>query len=104
MGIGVDIAQLARFKDKSEKFIRRVLTDNEYAEYAALSGKRKQEYLAGRFCAKEAYYKAKKDASISYRDAEILTGERGEPILNNGEAFVSISHDGDAVVALVIIV
>jgi holo-[acyl-carrier protein] synthase len=60
IGIGVDIAEIARVERISaqfgERFARRVLTDDELAEY----GRRKHSssYLATRFAAKEAVAKA----------------------------------------------
>ncbi len=103
-GIGVDVALLRRFSAKDDKFIRRVLTENELFQYSCLNDLRKAEYLAGRFCAKEAYYKAAQNHHLSYQDVEVLEDkENGIVTINDAKAFVSISHDGDYVVAYVII-
>ena len=59
IGIGCDICQISRFKDNYEKLAKRLLTENEYAIYSDFtSEKRKIEFLAGRFSAKEAVVKA----------------------------------------------
>jgi holo-[acyl-carrier protein] synthase len=60
IGIGVDIAEIARFdrlKEKfGERFTRRILTDDELLEYQRR--KNSSSYLATRFAAKEAVAKA----------------------------------------------
>jgi holo-[acyl-carrier protein] synthase len=102
-GIGVDLAQLSRFVNKDEKFVAKILTSNEIAQYQKLTSERKVEYLAGRFAAKEAYYKAQNNVKIGYHDVEILDDYFKGPVINNPKAKISISHDGDYVVALVVV-
>jgi holo-[acyl-carrier protein] synthase len=102
-GIGVDLAKLSRFADKDEKFVAKILTSNEIEQYQKLSPERKVEYLAGRFAAKEAYYKAQNNMKIGYHDVEILDDYFKGPVINDSKAKVSISHDGDYVVAMVVV-
>ncbi len=60
-GIGTDIIsinRIAQLKNK-EAFIKKILSQQEIAVYETFkSPKRQQEFLAGRFAAKEALYKA----------------------------------------------
>lgn len=102
-GIGVDLAMLSRFKDKDEKFIKKILTNKEYQQYQALSSNRQIEYLAGRFAAKEAYYKAINNPKVGYLDIEVLDDYFAGPKINDSKAKLSISHDGDYVIAFVIV-
>ena len=102
-GIGVDIALISRFEAKDEKFIKKILTNKEYEQFIKLEGVRKLEYLAGRFAAKEAYYKAMKNPKIGYHDVEIIDDYFEGPVINDPKAKLSISHDGDYVVAFVIV-
>ncbi len=59
-GIGTDLVEPARIENSLEKygerFIKRILTDPEYAEYGSSS--KPVMFLASRFAAKEAFSKA----------------------------------------------
>ncbi len=106
--IGTDIALITRFNKLSGHTEERVFTPFELVE----AGKRarREEYLASRFAAKEAYSKALGTGfnGIMPRDIEIREEESGMPYINvNGErkekVALSISHDGDYAVAFVVI-
>jgi holo-[acyl-carrier protein] synthase len=109
-GIGIDIVELYRIKstiERNEKFVLRILTPREKDRYDSLPPRRKIEFLAGRFAAKEAYSKARGTGigKLSFQDIEILS-ENGKPVIVSEEAekiFVSISHSKDYAVAQVII-
>jgi holo-[acyl-carrier protein] synthase len=102
-GLGVDLAKLSRFANKDEKFIKKILTVNEFKQYSELNNERKIEYLAGRFAAKEAYYKAKNNSKLGYHDVEILDDYFNGPQISDKSANISISHDGEYVVVVVIV-
>jgi holo-[acyl-carrier protein] synthase len=102
-GIGVDLAKLARFENKDEKFVKKILTSNEYEQYVKLEEERKVEYLAGRFAAKEAYYKAVNNSKLGYHDVEIIDDYFSGPQISDKKAKISISHDGDYVVVMIIV-
>ena len=102
-GIGVDIVLLQRFSGKNKAFVERILTEKEYQQYQDLNEIRRVEYLAGRFCAKEAYYKACHDHSLSYHDVEVLDDPKAGLTISGPGARVSLSHDGEYVVAFVIV-
>ncbi|SFA54709.1 holo-[acyl-carrier-protein] synthase [Anoxybacillus pushchinoensis] len=113
VGIGIDIVELHRIAELMErqpKLIERILTDNEYIRFQQLSSKRKIEFVAGRFAAKEAYAKALGTgigANVSFRDIEIQHDENGKPYIvsssPNERVHVSISHSEHYAVAQVII-
>lgn len=102
MEIGIDIALISDFVGKDEHFFRCFLQKNEYAIFASFnSEKRKSEYAAGRWAAKEAIFKATQD--LNYLKYEILNDEKGSPyVYDCPELKVSISHDGEYAVAFVI--
>lgn len=84
-GIGMDIVELERIKqtyERNPKFKNRILTETERIKFESLSEKRKIEYLAGRFAAKEAFSKAYGTGigkDLSFLDIEIVTDDRGKP-------------------------
>ncbi|QGH33115.1 holo-ACP synthase [Gracilibacillus salitolerans] len=113
-GIGIDIIELRRIKnilERQPKMLDRILTKTEKEIWENLqSDKRKIEFVAGRFAAKEAFSKARGTGigQLSFLDIEIINHKNGAPILNSKvltaeTCFVSISHSEDYAVAQVII-
>jgi holo-[acyl-carrier protein] synthase len=104
MGIGIDIVDLRRLTDKL-RIITKVLTAKELEIFNA----RKDQFafFGGRFAAKEAFLKAmgKGLGEINFLDIEILPSEKGRPVLRyqNQDFEVSISHDGDYAIAVVML-
>ena len=112
IGVGMDAIELSRIEKivvQDSSFIQRVLTPKEYAVYETLGIKRKVEYLAGRFAAKEAYSKALGTGigkSVSFQDVEILNSENGQPLLSAPHLYqkhVSITHTNHDAYAVVIL-
>ncbi|WP_188207800.1 holo-ACP synthase [Alkalibacillus aidingensis] len=114
-GIGIDLTELDRIKrlhKRQPRFYRRVLSLKEQETFKSYrNDRRKIEFLAGRFAAKEAYSKATGTGigkDISFQSLEVISNQSGQPcIWVNGEqdpsVFVSISHSRHYVVAQVII-
>jgi holo-[acyl-carrier protein] synthase len=110
-GIGIDIIELSRIEtliNRQKKFVDRILTVSEKARYEELQDRRKIEFLAGRFAAKEAFSKAAGTGiggELSFLDIEISTNQAGKPIIVKPAipAHLSISHSRDYAVAQVII-
>lgn len=112
-GIGLDIVEMDRIKkamNRTEKFQRRILSKRELEIFSTLSEKRKCEFLAGRFAAKEAFSKANGTGireGCEFDQIEILNNKLGQPeLFFNGQAvngFVSITHSRDYACAQVII-
>ncbi|MBQ1386480.1 MAG: 4'-phosphopantetheinyl transferase superfamily protein [Erysipelotrichales bacterium] len=100
--IGIDLVDITRMR-MDEPFVNRVLTEEERELLEELfSDKRRKEFLAGRFAAKEAIYKATQD--IHYLHYSILADDTGRPyVKDHPEIEISISHDGNMAIAAVMI-
>ncbi len=86
-GIGVDIAETARFERLQQRFgdriARRILTEREFDRY--LQRQRSATFLASRFAAKEAASKALGTGiarGVRFHDIEISNNEAGKPELS----------------------
>lgn len=104
--IGVDMVYLPRLQKrlKDPHFLKRILTENEIALMMTHTSESRQlEFLGGRYAAKEAYMKAKGRGidQTSFHEFEVLRNPSGMPCSNLGS--VSISHDGDYAIAMVVI-
>src|SRR5699024_2759604 len=82
-GIGIDIIELSRIQksvQNNPRFVHRILAEEEIKHYENLStDRRKVEFLAGRFAAKEAFAKANGTGigELSFRDIQVLSNENG---------------------------
>ncbi len=107
-GIGVDIVDINRFKkmkyEDNKIFYQKIFLDSEI-EYC-LKFKNSEQHFAGKFAVKEAI---KKSLTEPIEFLEILTGhENSKPIAslkieNNYNFFISISHEKDYAIAMVIV-
>ncbi len=107
-GIGIDLTELERMRPHLDDvaFLRRVLTPEERECYQTLAGRRRAEFLAGRFAAKEAYAKARGTGigrHVSLQDVSILNDPAGRPYVDrppggSERVHLSITHT-DAVCA-----
>ena len=118
-GIGVDLVRIARMHEALERFgdrfARRILTDHELAEFS--STRRRSEYLAKHFAAKEALLKALGTGlrmGIKWHDMEVRNDTLGKPYLvcsgrvqelfdqhGVGDSFVSLSDEDEYAAAFV---
>lgn len=113
-GIGIDIIELDRIKkslQRNQRIIERILTPKERKYFdQLLKERRKIEFLAGRFAAKEAFAKAVGTGigKLSFQHIHILPNDKGAPIIEveGYESFtlwLSISHSKEYAIAQVII-
>lgn len=117
---GVDIVKVKRIEEAIERhpetFANRVFTPGEI-DYCG-KRKRKYEHLAARFAAKEAFYKAlsPEGVQLRFRELEIRHRPNGGPeffispaerkrlgLYDDAKISVSLSHDTDYAVAVVLI-
>ena len=117
-GVGIDIIEVSRIQksieDYGELFTDKVFTREEKAY---CSGKPfPYQHYAARFAAKEAFSKATGtgwDDTFSWQEVEVINEASGKPYLRLGglalknvggkRVFLSLSHSGDYVAAVVVI-
>ncbi len=112
-GIGIDITEIDRIAEltkKQPRFVEKILSPEEVAQYQQLSeGKRQNEWLAGRFAAKEAFSKALGTgigAEAAFHEIVITNDSAGKPLIYFRALegiYLSISHSEKYAVAQVII-
>lgn len=113
-GIGIDLIELDRIQkglEKNARLVTRILTRNELHVFHQLkSVRRKIEFLAGRFAAKEAFAKATGQGigKLSFQDIEVLRNEKGAPTMEvkgfeNYYIHISITHSEHYAAAQVVI-
>jgi holo-[acyl-carrier protein] synthase len=82
-GIGTDIVEMKRIEEMGmERLAKRILTEKE-KEMLPAQERRRLEFIAGRFAAKEAISKALGTGigqSVSFTDIEIENNEKGAPL------------------------
>lgn len=116
-GIGLDIVEIERINQllarNDSSFIKRIFTAEEQSQIP-LAGRRRAEYIAGRFAAKEAFSKALGTGigtNLRWQEIEILALPCGKPYINYQNRInitylhyhLSISHSNEYAVAQVII-
>ena len=111
-GIGIDLIEISRIRkllERQGKFPKRILTLAEMDTYLSLPEKRKAEFLAGRFAAKEAFSKALRTGigkRLSFHEVEIGKETNGKPYFKKPHgvrAHLSITHTREFAAAQVII-
>jgi holo-[acyl-carrier protein] synthase len=106
-GIGTDIISIQRIS-LDDHFVSRILTSDEIVLFNAMkSTERQQEFLAGRFAAKEAIMKAIGTGigESSFQDFTILPDAKGQPqcTITGYLVHLSISHDAGMAVAFAVV-
>ena len=104
MEIGVDIVKISRLQGKSD-LAKKILSPEEWETYQIRLDQ--EQFLAGRFAAREAFVKAMKGrvGMKDFPNIRVLYDAFGAPYLMFEERkyAVSISHDGDYAIATVIV-
>lgn len=106
IGIGCDLIKIARI---TSKLAKRILSIEERILFDKItSEKRKLEFLAGRFAAKEAFSKALGTGIgvTSFKDIVVLNNEAGKPYIDYNSDYkvhISITHTDEYALAYVVI-
>ena len=104
-GVGTDIVEVERFKDKPELW-NRFLSEKEHVYIGRF--KFKEEHIAGFWAAKEALVKALNKRDFNFSCVTIAHDENGKPFFEfdgleiEGEVHLSISHERKFATAVVI--
>lgn len=114
LGLGVDIVRISRISrllagKSAQKFLQKVLHPVEIKKYGELNGDRAAQYVAGSWAAKEALFKTldfESQKNFQFREWYRFLKE-SKPFLGkegyvDGDFLLSISHDGDTLVATVL--
>lgn len=106
VGIGCDIVEVERIHRLMTKGLaNKLLTKREMELFVSLSEQRKVEWLAGRFAAKEAIFKAlPKGIVTTISQIEVDCDEDGKPCCfsPNVKIHISISHESSYAIAYAI--
>lgn len=112
-GVGIDAVEVDRVKkivERGDRFAQKVLTPAEFRQYQKMKGKRKVEYLGGRFSLKESFSKAMGTGLgkyVGFQDVETLWDKLGHPVMTakvyHGHIFSSITHDNHEIVTMVVL-
>ena len=92
--VGTDIIEVSRIekliKDKGDKFLNRIYTQEEI-DYCESKGPNKYHHYAGRFAAKEAVFKILGTKQLKFKSIEILNKHDGSPYINTFQFDINIS-------------
>ena len=115
-GIGIDLIKMDRidraWQRHPERFPAKILGPDELRVFEARAARdrvRGVRYLATRFAAKEAIFKAVGNPNLSWHDVTILNDASGKPICQykntdiKDRLLISISHSRDYAVASAIV-
>lgn len=96
--LGCDIVKVSRFKNNLSKLANKILSESELVEFNKATNK--LQYIAGRWAAKEAIFKA-----TGNRRMTILNSATGSPyVVNNPNIKISISHEKEYAIAVALLV
>ncbi|WP_320129549.1 holo-ACP synthase [uncultured Sphaerochaeta sp.] len=114
-GIGIDVVNISRMASLSSVALHRLFHAAEIASALQLSSDQRNEYLAGRFAAKEALGKALGSGMAGFSPSEVCVNSlgNGKPVMELygkardlvGERMIllSISHDDPVATAIVLL-
>lgn len=98
IGLGIDMTEIERIEsllNRKPSFIDRILTPKEKEMMPTATNRRRAEWVAGRFAAKEAYSKALGTGigeHCSFQDIEITRLPSGKPMITGPHAYNQIAH------------
>ncbi len=106
--VGIDVVDVERFREilarRGERFLERIFTEREIAYALSARPPLREERLAARFAAKEAFLKAL-GYPVPLKEIEVVNDEKGRPrILFRGRPYpLSLSHTRGIAVAVTVI-
>jgi holo-[acyl-carrier protein] synthase len=113
LGVGIDLVEIEKVKKiYNEKLVNRILSEKEKVIFNSITNeKRRLEYLAGRFSAKEAIFKAFKNSeekNHNFNQISILNNIDGSPYVefikhDEIDYHISITHTDNYASSIVIL-
>jgi holo-[acyl-carrier protein] synthase len=106
--VGIDVVDVERFREvlarRGERLLERIFTQREIAYALSARSPLREERLAARFAAKEAFLKAL-GHPVPLKEIEVVNDENGRPrILFRGRPYpLSLSHTRGIAVAVTVI-
>lgn len=114
LGTGIDLVSISRFKEmpRKDRLAKRILTEQEHNEYA--NSNDQGLYLARAWAVKEAVAKSFGTGiaeNTTWKNMQLSKSTRGQPLLQLKEPLyskgtqchISISHDGDSLIATAVL-
>lgn len=108
LGIGVDMENISRFKNAGDKLLKRLFTQAELN--FCFKSVNPSQHLAARFCAKEAAFKALPFKQIAFKNIEVISGGKEQPVLvirderaKDLDIKLSLSHSQTEAIAFVVV-
>lgn len=114
LGTGIDLVSISRFREmpRKERLAERILTEQEYGEYTEADDQ--GLYLARVWAVKEAVSKSFGTGiadDVVWKNMQLSKSSRGQPklelrkpLVQQGiQCHISISHDGDQLVAIAVL-
>lgn len=114
LGTGIDLVSISRFHEmpRKDRLAERILTEQEYGEY--IDSNDKGLYLARVWAVKEAVAKSFGTGIVDdvvWKNMQLSKSKSGQPLLQlkkplvrqGVQCHVSISHDGDQLIATAIL-
>lgn len=107
LGVGIDVVDVRRIaKNKSDEFVKRLLTESEFKKYETLKDEYKENmFLAVRWALKEAIYKSLKTKQL-FTDLEIkkINGSYECFLVNDStiNLHLSVSYEANTISAICI--
>ncbi|MGL4183785.1 MAG: 4'-phosphopantetheinyl transferase superfamily protein [Metamycoplasmataceae bacterium] len=98
--IGVDLTKISRFENLELDLISKILSPKEITAYKALNPDLKAKYVATRWAIKEAIFKA----NNKYSNFSKIYINKTEKVYSFKEFQISVSNEGDYIIAFVIII
>lgn len=114
LGTGIDLVSISRFREmpRKEQLAERILTEQEYGEYAEADDQ--GLYLARVWAVKEAVSKSFGTGiaeDVVWKNMQLSKSKQGQPLLQlrkpllykGVQCHISISHDGDILIATAVL-
>lgn len=100
-GVGIDVTNINYFLNKSDKFVKRILTKNEYDQFLKTEYDLRPRFLAVRWVLKEATFKAINEFyKVFFTNIEFVKNNNSYVCSTFENVKVSASYENNLVYAI----